>query len=167
MIDILKVMGKFSTSTTTKKYVIAFIAIMTAFVLQDVLACSNLAATSTQTIKFGTFSALTSGNVVISTSGSRSSTGGVALLGGTYQAGQIRMTGTANCTYSFSLPGATDITSGGGSLKLSNFTLSPSSSFTLNGSGYQDIDIGATLESQGSQAAGSYSGFFTIEFEYN
>ena len=129
-------------------------------------SCSSIGISNTQSLKFGTFATSTSGNVVISTSGNRSSSGGVLLLGGTYQSASFNVTGTANCSYSISLPSSTSMSNGSQSMTINSFTKNPSNG-SLNSSGYQNLDVGATLQASSGQQEGSYSGSFTVTVNYN
>ncbi len=127
----------------------------------------------TADINFGNVAINTiAGTVVLTTAGSRTSTGGVTLpaVAGTVTAASFNVTGAANYTYSITLPGsATTLTSGANSMTASTFTSNPATTGTLNGSGTQTVKVGATLNVSASQAAGSYTSStpFTVTVNYN
>jgi len=91
--------------------------------------CSSIGISNSQSLQFGTFATSTSGNVIISTGGNRSSTGGVLLLGGTYTSASFNVTGTSYCSYSISLPSSISMSNGSQSMTVNSFTKNPSSPF--------------------------------------
>lgn len=112
------------------------------------------------------------GTVVISPAGVRSVTGGATLpaVTGTVTAATFDVTGQANYTYSITLPAAaTTITSGANTMTVDTWTSNPTPSGTLDGTGAQTLQVGATLNVGGGQAAGTYiSGTpFTVTVNYN
>ena len=118
----------------------------------------------------------TAGNVILAPAGTRSTTGGVTLpsTGGTSDVSPAIFTvsGTANYTYSITLP-STDVTISNGSatMTVNTFTSSPTvaSGGTLDGSGDQTLQVGATLHVSANQAAGLYTSAtpFTVTVNYN
>ena len=98
------------------------------------------------------------GTVVISPAGAKTVTGGATDLGGAAGAARFTVQGTGNTSYSCTLPGSIEVTSGGNSATVDTFTTNPGLSGTLPGNGKLTIDIGATLHLAVNQAAGSYSG---------
>jgi len=114
----------------------------------------------------------TAGTVILAPAGTRTLTGGITLpvITGTVTAAKFNVTGTANYTYSITLPTtATTVTSGGNTMTVTDFTSTPTPTGLLNGSGAQEIQVGATLNVAGSQAAGTYiSGTpFEVTVNYN
>ena len=103
------------------------------------------------------------GTVVISPAGGKSVTGGVGDFGGQVRAAQFTVQGTADTSYSCTLPGSIQVTSGGNSATVDTFTTNPGLSGTLPGpQGKVTIKIGATLHVAAGQAAGVYSGTFDL-----
>ncbi len=102
----------------------------------------------------------TTGTVVLSTSNSRTKTGGVTLpvSTGTVTSAVFHVTGDGTNTFSISLPAsAIDLTDGGSNtMSLDTFVSTPSATGTLS-SGAADVSVGATLHVGASQAAGTYS----------
>lgn len=115
------------------------------------------------------------GTVVLSTSGSRSATGGIILptINGTVSAAQFTVTGEPGFTYEITLP--TDLIlyeSGVGPayMIVNGFTRTPSATGTLNlTTGTETVLVGATLNVSGAQTAGSYTNDvgFQITVNYN
>jgi hypothetical protein len=130
------------------------------------IAISNNAA-----LRFGKFSALTGGTVVISAAGARSATGAVVLsstnAGG---AASFDVSGDNNATYAITLPGSATITHSVDNTKtmsIGTFTSNPSGTGTLSAGGAQTGTVGATLTVGNAQTTGSYSGTFDVSVEYN
>ena len=98
------------------------------------------------------------GTVVISPAGAKTVTGGATDLGGASGAARFTVSGTKNTSYSCTLPGSIQVTSGANSATVDTFTTSPGLTGNLGPSGKVTIDIGATLHLAAGQAAGSYSG---------
>jgi hypothetical protein len=142
-------------------------------------ATSNATATvmtpisiaNTAALRFGKFSALTGGSVIISAGGVRSATGAVVLsatdAGG---AASFTVTGDPNATYAITLPNAATLTHSVDNTKtmsVGTFTSNPSGTGLLNGGGTEPLAVGATLTVGNAQTTGSYSGTFDVSVEYN
>ena len=112
------------------------------------------------------------GTVVLVPAGTRTATLGVTLpaVPGTVTAAHFDVTGTPAYAYSITLPvTSTTVTSGSNTMSVNAFTSSPSVNGVLDGSGKQTINVGATLNVAGNQAAGIYvSGTpFAVTVNYN
>ncbi|MGA3287283.1 MAG: DUF4402 domain-containing protein [Bacteroidota bacterium] len=108
------------------------------------------------------------GTVVVDPSGTPSYSGvSVPSTPGTITAAAFSVTGSAGLTYAITLPGSATLNSGGNSMTLGTFTSSPSATGTLDGSGAQALTVGATLTVGASQAAGTYTGTFSVTVAYN
>lgn len=112
------------------------------------------------------------GTVILTTTGTRTSTGGVILpsaIPGTITEAKFETTGAANQTYSITLPTSATLTSSSNTMTVNNFISNPTvaSGGILNSDGKQDIYVGATLNVGAAQAAGSYSGNFSVTVAYN
>ncbi len=146
-----------------------------AAALSTVLA-ATIPQASSQTIgavanlSFGSFLAGSGGTVVVSPAGARSQTGGVLLLGqGPGAAAQLNVVGTANATYSITLPDNNTVTlsdGNGHAMTVNSFVSSPPATGTLSAGGTQSIRIGATLIVGANQAPGGYSGAFNVTVNY-
>ena len=164
------------------------ITLIAAVVLIAVTATVNAQVTGTATgsatiitpiaianagnMNFGNIAVSTaSGTVVLSNAGVRSATGGVTLpaVTGTVTTANFTVTGLGSSTYSIQLPASYSISDGSGhSMTVNTFTSNPSGTGTLS-SGTQTINIGATLNVTGSQAAGTYTNAtgFPVIVNYN
>ena len=99
------------------------------------------------------------GTVVLAPAGTRSATGGVTLPSttGSISAASFSVTGASGYTFSITLPSSVTLTgSESGSMVVNSFTSTPSSSGTLSG-GAATVLVGATLNLEASQAAGTYT----------
>jgi hypothetical protein len=130
-----------------------------------------ISISKTADLRFGKFSALTGGTVVVTAAGARSATGAVVLsstnAGG---AASFTVSGDANATYAITLPNSATIEHGTDNTKtmsIGTFTSNPSGTGTLSGGGSQTLTVGATLTVGNAQTTGSYSGTFDVSVEYN
>jgi hypothetical protein len=126
---------------------------------------------ATANLSFGAFLSGSGGTVIVSPDGSRSKTGSVLLLsqGSGVAAAQFSISGTADASYAISLPGDNSVTLADGNLHtlaVNGFTSSPSGSGRLSGGGTQWLGVGATLVVGSGQAAGSYTGSFSVTVNY-
>jgi Domain of unknown function (DUF4402) len=122
-------------------------------------------------LSFGAFVAGSGGTVVVGTSGSRSKTGTVVLVGqgAGVAASLFNVQGSADATVSISLPadGVVTLADGDGhTLAVNGFVASPSGSVTLSGGGTRSLAVGATLVVGNRQPRGSYSGSFSVTVNY-
>ncbi|MEZ7500541.1 DUF4402 domain-containing protein [Flavobacterium sp. Arc3] len=123
-------------------------------------------------MNFGTISVSSrAGSVVLSTSGSRTSSGGIFLpaFTGTVSAAQFIVSGEPNYTYAITLP--TDFLlyeSGVGpaSMIVNAFTSIPSATGSLT-AGTETVFVGATVNAGASQTAGSYTNAAGLEVIVN
>lgn len=147
-----------------------------AGILLIALACAA-GTTSAQTIgsvtnlSFGSFLAGGGGSVVIGSGGARTQTGGVLLVGqgSGAAAAQFNVVGTANATYSITLPLNNTVVlsdGNGNTMTVNSFVSSPAATGTLSGGGNQTVRVGATLIVGPSQAPGNYAGSFNITVNY-
>ncbi len=132
-----------------------------------------IAITNSGDMNFGNVAvSATGGTVVLAPAGTRTITGGVTLpaVPGTVTAAHFEIEGTANYTYSITLPStATTVTSGANTMTVDAFTSNPGTTGTLSAAGKQTVDVGATLNVSALQAAGTYvSGTpFDVTVNYN
>jgi hypothetical protein len=109
------------------------------------------------------------GTVTVTPAGVRSSAGGASLGNSTgVAAGAFTVNGQANATYSITLPGApVTVTSGGNTMTVDTFTSNPAGTGNLGAGGSQALAVGANLNVGANQAAGSYTGTYTVTVTYN
>lgn len=123
-------------------------------------------------MNFGTIAVSSSaGSVVLSTSGSRTASGGVFLpsFTGTVTAAQFTVSGGPNYTYAITLPADFTLYESGvgpASMIVNAFTSIPSTTGSLK-AGTETIFVGATLNAEASQAAASYSNAAGLEVIVN
>ncbi len=144
------------------------------------LTCDGFSATKTAKVKifapisissggdmdFGTMVTTgTAGTVTVTPAGARSSVD-VDLLGGIPAAASFDATGASDATYSIILPSSATLSSGGNTMTVDTFTDDAGASPTLVG-GSDTFNVGATLHVDANQAAGLYSGTFTVTVNYN
>ncbi len=92
--------------------------------------------------------------------------GGVSDFGGVHRRASFLVTGDPNTAFTVILPSSVTLTSGGNTMTLNGFSSSPSGVGTLNGLGFSVLFVGATLQVGAGQAAGTYSGAFTVVVNY-
>lgn len=132
----------------------------------------TLSIASTSALDFGTFApGAAPGTVVMSSSGTRTASGGVTLVTSSNgSAATINLTGTPSTAYTVSLPATALLTSdtGGATMTLNSFTTTLTGlQGTLSTSGTGSFGIGGTLAVSGSQAIATYSATFTVTLAYD
>jgi hypothetical protein len=125
-------------------------------------AANNISITTTQSLSFGSFVAGGGGNIVISPLGVRTNTGTTTLLSSDPGApAQFFVTSKAkNKRYNITFPSAINLTGPGASMRLNQFTSSPTRGNT--GTNGQAFSVGGTLRVNSNQTPGSYSGSFVV-----
>jgi hypothetical protein len=134
---------------------------------------SPIAIANAGNLNFGNVAvSATAGTVILAPAGTRTITGGVTLpaVPGTVTAAHFAVTGSQNYTYAITLPSTpTTVTSGANTMTVNAFTSTPTTTGTLDGSGAQTVDVGATLNVGAAQASGTYLSAtpFTVTVNYN
>lgn len=125
-----------------------------------------LTITAGTALNFGTFAAnSTGGTVVITTASARSATGSVALSATTPGvAGSFTVTGNASSTFAITNPGTFNVTSGANTMAVNLTGLATTGTLAA---GTATILVPGTLTVGASQAAGNYTGTYTMAVEYN
>jgi hypothetical protein len=128
---------------------------------------AQMTVTNTATLDFGTLvPSAAAGTVVIAPAGGRTTTGGVTGVSGTYGPGAFKVaitSGTAN--FFFFLPANATLTSGGNTMTVNTFTANMGNPGTVPGPpGSAVLYVGATLSVGANQAAGTYTGTYSIFF---
>jgi len=127
-----------------------------------------MTVTNTAPLDFGTLApSAAAGTVVIAPAGGRTTTGGVSGISGTFGPGAFKVaiaSGSAN--FFFFLPNSATLSSGGNTMTVNTFTSNPAGiTSTVPGPpGSIVMSIGATLNVGANQAAGTYSGTYSILF---
>ena len=130
-----------------------------------------LTITKGNDLSFGTFSGLSdaTSTVIMSNAGVR--TGTADMIGSDGNAGTFGVTGEASQIIAITLP-ASDVTltSGANTMTIASASFNSDKTVAgvaLNGTGNLTISVGATLSVGNNQAAGSYSGTFSVSVNYN
>lgn len=130
----------------------------------------NVIITKTQDLAFGAIikSQSQSGTVTISTSGTRTKTGGVYLLPagyGSYMEASfsVQLKHSRNDLIIIQLPSSITVSSGSSTMTVNNFVSNPASGFYSPSNNYNfTLDVGARLNVAAGQASGTYTGTFTV-----
>ncbi len=110
--------------------------------------------------------AVTTGTVIVDTTGSRTASGGAALGATAGSAASFTVNGEPSATYVLTLPASpVTLTSGGNTMTIDTFT--DDGTYTLDGTGAETVNVGATLNVGAAQAAGTYTGNVTVTATYN
>ena len=130
-----------------------------------------ISITNSTDLRFGNVAAnpTLTGTVVITPAGLRSAGGGATLpvITGTFGVATFTVTGEGTSTYAITLPGTVTLTgTPGGTMTVDNFASTPSGTGTL-AAGTQNVTVGGTLNVGAAQAAGSYTGTFSVTVNYN
>ena len=104
--------------------------------------------------------------VVLTTAGATSSADGAYAQNGSGAAGVFDVTGATGLAYDINLPTvAVTLTSGANTMTVDTFTDDTGGTGTLVG-GADSFNVGATLNIGAAQAAGAYSGTYTVTVNY-
>lgn len=133
----------------------------------------TLTATLTQGLDFGDYVGSNAGTITVAADGGRSATGGIVLFGGAVSAATYVFS-NSNTSHQCKnkwikitgIPTSISI-SGPASMTINNFVTSAAADgnrFRLKNT--TTVTIGADLITNNSQAPGSYSGNFTVDFNY-
>ncbi|HLO68807.1 MAG TPA: DUF4402 domain-containing protein [Holophaga sp.] len=148
----------------------AFAQSPTATAQASVILYKAITLSKTTDMNFGVVAAgTTSGTVTLSAAGARTNAGGATpLSGGTVAAAAFAADGQANQTYAITLPASSvTLTSGSDTMTLTGFTSSIGATGTLSSGGTQSFSVGSTLNVGANQAAGTYTGNFSVMVAYN
>ncbi|MGD8570053.1 MAG: DUF4402 domain-containing protein [Gammaproteobacteria bacterium] len=125
----------------------------------------------TTQMNFGSIGpAAAASTVVLDTANSVTSATADVVPGTGAASGVFSVAGEAGFTYAVTLPASTSLSDGGGNtMTVDTWTTSAASGATptLSGGGTDTVNVGATLHVGANQAAGNYSGTYTISVNYN
>jgi hypothetical protein len=155
---------------TATKCILA-ISISMAQLMPIPVRAAEIAIANQSPLVFGSFAAGSGGTVTVSTSGACSAGGGVIIIVPDCSSAEFMVTGDPDFTYLIELP-ADDfvtLTGPGNNMVISNFVSNPAEGANglLSSGGSQILSVGATLNVANNQAAGSYSGSFSVIVQYN
>lgn len=106
------------------------------------------------------------GTVAVDVAGERTCAANLTCTGAT-EAADFTVVGTANSTYTVSLPADANIVSGANTMLVNNFVSSLVGETGTLAGGTDTFQLGATLNVGANQATGTYSGTFDVTVEYN
>ena len=138
------------------------------FTAQSCLPSTLLAAPTsvakTQDLNFGKIAggAGYAGSVTIGTSGVRSASGSIVLIGTASSPAQFTITGNAGKAYSLTVPAGFIISSGEDQMNVSAVTSSIPATGTIPANGVLPFTVGGTLTLSSSQRSSTYSGSLVI-----
>jgi hypothetical protein len=138
-----------------------------AFLFSSGASRAQMTVTNTATLDFGTLvPSAVAGTVVITPAGGRTTTGGAKGVSGTFGPGAFKVAITSgSASFLFFPPGNATLSSGGNTMTVSVFTSNPTSPGTVPGPpGSIVLYVGATLNVGANQAAGTYTGTYSIFF---
>jgi hypothetical protein len=145
-------------------------AVTTANVSANIISVLSITNQSQNGLVFGDIaSSPIAGTIILTPSGSRTSTGGATInstTAGSPAAFDIQC--DVKATYINTLPPSVILNGEStGSMVVNNFTSSPSNTGVLDGTGRQALFIGGDLNVGSNQAFGSYKGQMTVTVAYN
>ncbi len=137
--------------------------------------CNNaMVVVEVQELNFGNYVGTTGGNIIVATNGARSSTGPVLVAGGTVSAGIYQVSSTiAGCDVypvriDYQGTNGNRLTGAGSAMPFGTFVSDPPSMFNISPlpNVATTVNIGATLVSPASQAAGLYTDNYRVRFAH-
>ncbi len=90
----------------------------------------------------------------------------VIFLDSTFSHGEFTVTGDGGAAFTITLPASITLSGPGADMTVDTFTTNPASPTTIIFTGEREVRVGATLHVGAFQAAGSYTGPYTITVEY-
>jgi hypothetical protein len=173
----MKTMKKIFAVVVLLMVTVASYAQVTATATATATIVTPIAITKTIDMNFGNVAVIASpGTVVLTPASTRTVTGGVTLpvVAGTVTAASFTVVGTPGYTYAITLP-SNDLViqrttpPGPETMTVNVFTSDPTPTGTLGIGGTETLNVGATLNVAGSQAAGVYVSPtpFSVTVNYN
>jgi len=132
----------------------------------------GMSVTNTSSLRFGAMiPGSLGGTATVSPNGIRTATGTITLLTASAypaSAASFSLIGAPNLGYTITLPTSVTLTLQGGSntILLTALTSSPAATGSLSSTGTGTLTVGGTIAVSSSQAAGVYSGTFTVTLSY-
>lgn len=163
--------------TTMKKIVLAaglatmaagsaHAATATGSATATIIAPLQIAHNSGAALSFGTFTAGTGGSVSVTAAGVGTPSGDVAIVAGSsYAADAFTVTGSGTRTFNIATSSGNTVSTGGATPATMPFTLTALPSASLVGGTYT-LNVGGTLNVASGQAAGAYTGTYTVTVTY-
>ena len=105
------------------------------------------------------------GTVTVDTAGARTTGGAATTAGGTVTAAAFNVSGSGTKAYNITLPASSLISFGGTDITIDTYDDSAGGSSALVG-GADSFTVGATLNFVGTEGAGTYTGTFNVQVDY-
>ncbi len=123
---------------------------------------------NTVPLNFGSIApSATGGNVVVNSADTRTTCSGGQFCSGAVTSANFVVAGAANFAYSITLPAtAASLTGAGTAMAVNTFAHSAGASPALDATGAATFKVGGTLAVGASQAAGLYTGSFSVSVDY-
>ena len=121
--------------------------------------------TNTSALQFGEIIGGTAGTVVVTPLGA--AVGGSLPSAGTPSAGTFDITGEGNRTFSIAIAKVSELVNGTDNLVIGTFTNTADGATGTLASGTLTLGVGATITLDGSEPAGTYTGTYTVDVDYN
>jgi len=129
----------------------------------------SISSSTLLNLNFGEFTAgPVAGTVILTPSGTRSSSGGVSLSpAGISNPAMFSVTGNPNATYTITLPSSLLINDNfGNSMTVSNFGSLPANNGQLSAAGQAIVSVGGTLNVPPNQPMGGYNSIMVVTLNY-
>lgn len=165
------------------KKILAFSVVLFAFAAGTFAQSASATATATAVIvspititrtadmSFGNIIAdADGGTVVLVPAGTRTLNGlNSPSIPGTVTAASFNVSGLASASYAITLPASHDISNGTQTMTVNAFSSNPNATGALDATGAQTVTVGATLNVNANQQAGTYTNAagFTVTVNYN
>ena len=104
--------------------------------------------------------------MIVSSAGVKTVTGGAVDFGGTPSEASWRIAGKKQCTVILTFHASITVTSGGDTTTVDTFNPDLTNPILIPNSGKITFKVGATLNVGINQAAGTYSGTFNVNVDY-
>lgn len=168
-------MTPFKANIDLRKHIVQLICVTVFLVTFPISSFAQLTVSTIQNLSFGTFASTgAGGTVVVSSTGVGSATGNVVLMSNSVEHQAIfhlTYTGNKKNVTSINIPASVTLTRTGGlgTMHMVFSTPNPNPSFQINANSSIDLSIGGTLTvgTIVANPSGSYTGSFSLTFNYN
>ena len=163
MKNILKLSAAFLAISSMSSNALAATAVGTA----NARVVTPISVTAGTALEFGSFASSASTGTItqagVVTGGVTAVTGGATRAAGTFTVNGEAVNGTS---YTFTLPATATLTSGANNMTATLSLAAGTASRTLNASGVDAVSVNGSLAVAASQAAGAYTGTYTVTVNY-
>lgn len=134
-----------------------------------IIAPLTLTHNSGAKLNFGNVVNISAGTVTVSAKDGSVTTSGVAWQGGTTSADQFTLTGANGIPFTVSVPSSITVNNGSDNMTIGSVTSfcgTGATSSCVSSTGGTAVSIGGTLSVSAAQAAGTYTGTYTLSVTY-